>query len=549
MEGNKNDALKKDYNKEKIETKLKLRKKAINKILMKKTVVFVEDITNEKMDELEKLIPENQYPIIYSHLISNNEPNIIKILSYIVKTFCSLPGENKNKRKFMEGNIIEKILNLFYTTRNKDIFSLCSSILSNFSTDYILFSIIMINEEGIKNIYNQLKNKYFNNPYIISNCINIYKQGLQHLVDLLNSDYNNNNDSQNEYIKDINFTNKRLLCNFVNWILYSREIFFSIPQEGMQSLFKLIELLITTVSVPTQYEMVFDLNYSNNNAHFENLILYLFTIPLTKLEYDNLENYLLLIIEITKDERYFPYIIQTYNNKSIFDVVKKICGFAFLDNNSTNEERENNPVLEPIFISYCIKILTNLAKETINHDIIMKLIYKFFMEYRGFVRTTEVVPVPIMEFLVKLSEYINDNKKIYDFFLSSNNNIINNSIKFYVRNNRCYILVMQFLVNIFEAKKFDEIQNVELNNVIKCIVDGLVNNEKDVNNKSVYCLGKLLEINNKKNYGIDLILKYEENQVIEKLNSLILNNKNSISEDENAEELLKYIENKINEDK
>jgi hypothetical protein len=407
----------------------------------------------------------------------------------------------------------------------------------------------MINEEGIKNIYNQLKNKYFNNPYIISNCINIYKQGLQHLVDLLNSDYNNNNDSQNEYIKDINFTNKRLLCNFVNWILYSREIFFSIPQEGMQSLFKLIELLITTVSVPTQYEMVFDLNYSNNNAHFENLILYLFTIPLTKLEYDNLENYLLLIIEITKDERYFPYIIQTYNNKSIFDVVKKICGFAFLDNNSTNEERENSPVLEPIFISYCIKILTNLAKETINHDIIMKLIYKFFMEYRGFVRTTEVVPVPIMEFLVKLSEYINDNKKIYDFFLSTNNNIINNCMKFYVRNNSCYILVMQFLVNIFEAKKFDEIQNVELNNVIKCIVDGLVNNEKDVNNKSVYCLGKLLEINNKKNYGIDLILKYEENQVIEKLNSLILNNKNSISEDENAEELLKYIENKINEDK
>ena len=78
MEGNKNDALKKDYNKEKIETKLKLRKKAINKILMKKTVVFVEDITSEKMDEFEKLTLENQYPLINSHLLSNNEPNIIK---------------------------------------------------------------------------------------------------------------------------------------------------------------------------------------------------------------------------------------------------------------------------------------------------------------------------------------------------------------------------------------------------------------------------------------------------------------------------------------
>ena len=405
----------------------------------------------------------------------------------------------------------------------------------------------MINEEGIKNIYNQLQNKYFNIPYIISNCINIYKQGLQHLSDLLNSDYKNYN-SNNEYIRDINYTTKRLLCNLANWISYDREIFFSIPQEGMQSFFKLIELLITIVSVPTQYEMIFDLNYSNNNVLFENLILYPFTIPLSKLEYDNLENYLLLLIEITKDERYFSYIILTYNTKSIYDVIKRICGFAFLNNNSTDEERENNPVLEPIFISYCIKILTNLAKESINQEVIMNLMYKFFMEYRGFVRTTEVVPVPIMEFFVKLSEYINDNKKIYDFFLLTNNNIINNSMKFYVRNNKCYILVMQFLINIFEAKNFEEVQSIEFNDVIKCIVDGLANNEKNVNNKSVYCLGKLLEINNKKNYGINLILKYEENQVIEKLNSLILNNKDSISEEENAEDLIKYIENKIKEE-
>ena len=541
---NKED-LKKDYNEEKIDIKLKLRKKAINKILMKKTVVFVEDITTEKMGELEKLSYEKQFPIINSHLISNNEPNIIKILSYIINTFCPLPTENRIKRKFTNEKILENILNLFYTTNNKDIFSLCSSILSNFSTDYMNFSLIMLNEEGIKNIYNQLQNKYFNNSYILANCINIYKQGLQHLYELINSNYNF---SYIDYKKDLSYTIKRLLCNFVNWILYNKTIYFSIPQEGMQSFFKLIELLIITVSVPTQYEMNLDLSDSNNNIQFENLITYIFTIPLKVLDYDNLDFYLSLLIKLTKDEKYFPYFIKTYNNKSIFDIIKRVCGFAFLNNDSTDEERENNPVLEPIFINYCIKILTNLIRETINHEDIMNLMYKFFMEYRGFVRQSETVPIPLMEFLVRLSLGINFSQKIYDFILSPKNNIINNCMKFYVRNDHCYILVMQFLINIFEAKNFNEIENVKLNDIIKCIVDGLENKDKSVNNKSVYSLGKFLEINAKKKYNIDLLLKYEENKVVEKLNSLILNNKNSITEEENAEELLKYIENKINEE-
>ena len=99
---------------------------------------------------------------------------------------------------------------------------------------------------------------------------------------------------------------------------------------------------------------------------------------------------------------------------------------------------------------------------------------------------------------MKLSESLSKDKKIYDFILFQKNKIINNCIKFYVRNNNCYILVMQFLINIFEVLNFEQIENVSLNDVIKCFVDGLVNNEIQVNNKSVYCLGKLIEINNNK---------------------------------------------------
>ena len=383
----------KNYHNDKLDNKTKLRKKEINKILMKKTVVFVEEITSEELKKIEKLDFGKQYQKITTYLMSNNEPNIITILSYSIKKVCPLPSENKNKRKIFEEKILDNILNIFYTTNNKDIFSLCSSILSNFCTDFISFSINILNEEGIKKIYNELQNKYFNNPYIISNCINIYKQGLQHLIEQINT--KDINDNYNNNLKDINYNTKRLLCNLVNWILYNKDLFFSIPQEGMQSLFKLIELLIETVSVPTQYEMTLDLNYSNN-VHFGNLILYIFSVSFKDLDYDTLENYLLLLILLTKKEKYIVPLTQSYNDRNIFDVIKKLCGYIFLDNNSTKEDRENYPVLDSIFTNYCITILINMVNEAINHCYIMNLIYKLFMDYRDYVKTSGQVPLSII---------------------------------------------------------------------------------------------------------------------------------------------------------
>ena len=537
------DILQYNYNNDKLETKSKLRKKAINKILMHKTVVFVEEITKEKLKEIEQLNYDKQYEIIKSYLTSNNEQNMTKILSYIIDTICHFPGENKNKSKMLENDIIDIILMLFYTTNNKDIFSLCSSIISNFCVDYILFSLRMLNEEGIKKIYNDLQNKYFNNPYIISNCINCYKESLDHLIELIK----NYGINEEKNIKYISYSTKRLLCNLTNWILYNKELFFSIPQEGMQSFFKLIELLITSISVPNQYDMIFDLDYSNN-IHFENLIYYILSIELKDLEYDTVENYLLLMIEISKNQMYLFYLTKKYNNKCIFDVIKKLFGYIYLDNYSTEEDRKNNPILDSIFIKYCLEIMTNLIKETINNDDMINLFLLLFKNHRSTVRYAEQVPLGIMEFLLKLSENIDNNKKAGDVIFSTQNNIINDCIKFYVRNNKCYVLVMQFLLNIFEFKDFNDIENVDFNNVIKCFVNGLDSKEKEVCTKSVYCLGKLIEIQNKKHYNFDLILKYEENHVTEKLNLLSLNqNFQSICEEENAEELLKYIESKIKE--
>ena len=540
-----NEDIQNNYNQEKYDNRSKIRKRAINKILMKKTVVFVEEITNEKLDEIGKLDYNNQFEIINSYLISNNEPNILKILAYIIKKICPLPAENKTKIKMLNQNILQNVLNIFFSTNNSDIFSQCSSILSTFCTDYILFSMIMINEETIKKIYNDLQTKYFSNPYIIANCINCFKEGLNHLNDLKNT--TDINDRINQNIKDISYNSKRLLCNFANWILNNKELYFSIPQEGMQSFFKLLELLIITVSVPNNYEMDFYLNYSGT-SHFENLILYIFGLPLKDFDYDTLDFYLCLLISISNNEKYFAPITQYYNKVSIFDIIKKLCGYMYLNSNSTVEDRNNFPPLEPDLIIYCLQILTNLIQETINHNDIILLFFKFFQNYRGTVRSDKKVPTAIMKFLLKLSEKINCSEKIYNFIFYSENNIINDCIKFYSRNNECYVLVLEFLVNIFEVKNPNEIENVGFNKILKCFRDALEIKDKSVINTSVNCLAKIIEISNRKNYNIDLLLKFEENHIIEKLNLLILNKLLNNSEEKIAEEIIKYIENRIKEE-
>ena len=82
--------------------------------------------------------------------------------------------------------------------------------------------------------------------------------------------------------------------------------------------------------------------------------------------------------------------------------------------------------------------------------------------------------------------------------------------------------------------------------MIKCIADGLEDEKQDVNRKSVYCFFKIIEINSKKKYNIDLLKYFEVNQVLDRLKSLVLNKGyQSISEEENAEDLIAYIENMI----
>ena len=178
----------------------------------------------------------------------------------------------------------------------------------------------------------------------------------------------------------------------------------------------------------------------------------------------------------------------------------------------------------------------------------MNLILIIFKRYRGSVKSSNFVPEGIMEVLIKISENLGNNQKMCDFIFSPKNNIINDCIKFFVRNNKCYVLVMQFLLNIFEYKNYNEIENIKANDIIKCFSDALDSKQNEVTNKSIYCLGKLIEIHDKKKYNIDLILKYEENHVVEKLNLLSLNSNNiSISEEENPEILVANIEAIIKE--
>ena len=79
--------------------------------------------------------------------------------------------------------------------------------------------------------------------------------------------------------------------------------------------------------------------------------------------------------------------------------------------------------------------MANLIKEAINHEEIMNLILIIFKRYRGSVKSSNFIPEGIMEVLLKMSENLDNNQKKYDFIFSPKNNIINDCIKFYIRNN------------------------------------------------------------------------------------------------------------------
>ena len=134
---------------------------------------------------------------------------------------------------------------------------------------------------------------------------------------------------------------------------------------------------------------------------------------------------------------------------------------------------------------------------------------------------SDTVPVNIMNLLVSLSENITKDERIYNFIFSKERNIIYDCVKCYVKNNDCYVRVLQFLVNIFEVKNFGDNEKVTFSDVMNCVSIGLEVENNAVNSKSVYCVGKIMEINAKKNYGIDLYKYFEIYHILQKLKNLV----------------------------
>ena len=154
-----------------------------------------------------------------------------------------------------------------------------------------------------------------------------------------------------------------------------------------------------------------------------------------------------------------------------------------------------------------------------------------------------------MDLLITFAENLSKEPKLPEFIFSPQRNIINKCVRSYVRNDECYVRVNQFLINIFEYKNFEEIPNIITANLIKCIVNGLDSDFLELNSKSIYCLKKLIEIKNKKNYNIDLVRYFYENNTLEKVEKLVLNkNYKNISEEENADDLIEELKNMFKED-
>jgi len=521
-----------DLKNEPTRNKLQLRKRNIHEVLDKKKVLLKDAEVDDKiLDEIANSNYSKQIEDLKKLLTSTNEQNIIKALKFINNVVCPKTFNDKLKSELIKSGGINIISKLFYFNSNEIIFSFSCSILEIFCTQYFEFSTQFINDEGIKLIYDKLSRNFSNNVKVVSHCIRIYKESLDHLLEI--------NENYNKY-NGLSYNSKKYLCHFTNWVLCEKQLFSSFETDTFLAFFRFIELLKRAISVPNQYE----LDFEQGAGSMDNLFSYVLEQPVKDLEYFAKQNYLEFLILLSKEPKYTKYL--TGGQLNIFDVIKKLCGYLYLNQNSTNEERENYPTLEPFMLGYCFEIMTNLSTELIKRDDIVELVYTLFKNFKFTVKYSDIVPVNIMDLLVSLSENITKDEKIYNFIFSPERNIIYDCVKCYVKNNDCYIRVLQFLVNIFEVKNFSDNEKVKFADVMNCISNGLEIENNALNSKSVYCVRKIMEINAKNNYGIDLYKYFVTNNILEKLKNLVLNkNYSNISEEENADELISIIENMI----
>ena len=521
-----------DLKNEPTRNKLQLRKRNIHEVLDKKKVLLKDAEVDDKiLDEIANSNYSKQIEDLKKLLTSTNEQNIIKALKFINNVVCPKTFNDKLKSELIKSGGINIISKLFYFNSNEVIFSFSCSILEIFCTQYFEFSTQFINDEGIKLIYDKLSRNFSNNVKVVSHCIRIYKESLDHLLEI--------NENYNKY-NGLSYNSKKYLCHFTNWVLCEKQLFSSFETDTFLAFFRFIELLKRAISVPNQYE----LDFEQGAGSMDNLFSYVLEQPVKDLEYFAKQNYLEFLILLSKEPKYTKYL--TGGQLNIFDVIKKLCGYLYLNQNSTNEERENYPTLEPFMLGYCFEIMTNLSTELIKRDDIVELVYTLFKNFKFTVKYSDIVPVNIMDLLVSLSENITKDEKIYNFIFSPERNIIYDCVKCYVKNNDCYIRVLQFLINIFEVKNFSDNEKVKFADVMNCISNGLEIENNALNSKSVYCIRKIMEINAKNNYGIDLYKYFVTNNILDKLKNLVLNkNYSNISEEENADELISIIENMI----
>ena len=521
-----------DLKNEPTRNKLQLRKRNIHEVLDKKKVLLKDAEVDDKiLNEIANSNYSKQIEDLKKLLTSTNEQNIIKALKFINNVVCPKTFNDKLKSELIKSGGINIISKLFYFNSNEVIFSFSCSILEIFCTQYFEFSTQFINDEGIKLIYDKLSRNFSNNVKVVSHCIRIYKESLDHLLEI--------NENYNKY-NGLSYNSKKYLCHFTNWVLCEKQLFSSFETDTFLAFFRFIELLKRAISVPNQYE----LDFEQGAGSMDNLFSYVLEQPVKDLEYFAKQNYLEFLILLSKEPKYTKYL--TGGQLNIFDVIKKLCGYLYLNQNSTNEERENYPTLEPFMLGYCFEIMTNLSTELIKRDDIVELVYTLFKNFKFTVKYSDIVPVNIMDLLVSLSENITKDEKIYNFIFSPERNIIYDCVKCYVKNNDCYIRVLQFLVNIFEVKNFSDNEKVKFADVMNCISNGLEIENNALSSKSVYCIRKIMEINAKNNYGIDLYKYFVANNILEKLKNLVLNkNYSNISEEENADELISIIENMI----
>lgn len=492
-----------------------------------------QNFTNTIIKEYYDSLSDAQKIQMFTQKLSN--PNyrndVLSALQIINEKIIPNSANIKIKRMLLtDEKLPYLLLNYLLHTDDYYIMLISSSIFAQLTLDYIMAREIIYDNDRLKCLNNQIRQKFAQCTNIIQNIFLIYDFTF----------------SKNENFKscDIEIVNTiiEIICNIIvsnHFINGNDEFKFSI----------LWNLSIILRDHYSEINLVPLLNIIENLVNFP--VLYS-----RNTHQDSFSEYLEILTFLSNDNK----VLETNNYYLSTFYLNKIFPFLFnytrLNSKSKENERNSNPALKPKEVLISLVILNNIMKNIVEHRLpelvsfttILEIIIILIDLYRLQTRTKTEVPLQLIKFLSYYSSLnnnaTNEAKDIEIFTME----VFTKLFTYYTREEESLGEVINMIENVLKYQKDSVVTCLLLQtNFVSVISKGLVAIKSETKIITLNFICFLYEfINIRKIKYIEINIEFEKHKIFEKLNNVYLNDKNTYI-CQQAKGLIEYIElNQLN---